>query len=276
VNIKHGANKITIIMEGWTRLPDVSPRQLSIHKPFTEKLPSGLSGVNLLIDPNKHNFALSYDVRPSTETLTHLLADLILPRLLAYDGHFVLHCGTVNGPSGAFGFIGPSGHGKSTMTASLHLRGMPLMSDDAVVVKKQGDTYRVERIYPSLRLFPDSLEQLFAAAEPTAPVADYTDKRHVTFAPGPDSAPLLALFRLVDPANDINISRLAPAETCMALIANSFALDASNSLETRKRFAKATDVARCIPVYDLHYPRDYAAIPEVHARIFETIGMSDP
>ena len=150
------------------------------------------------------------------------------------------------------------------------------MSDDAVIVKKQGDTYRVERVHPSLRLFPDSLEQLFAAAGPTAPVADYTDKRHVTFTPGPDSAPLLALFRLVDPANDIHISRLAPAEACMALIANSFALDASNLLETRKRFAKATEVARCIPVYDLHYPRDYAAIPEVHARIFETIGMSVP
>jgi len=235
-----------------------------------------VKGVDFIFNPHNRTFALCYDCMPSAETIEHWLTDLILPQLLAYDGHFVLHCGIVNTAKGALGFMGPSGHGKSTMTASLHHSGLTLMSDDAVLLRNEDHCFHVERLYPSLRLFPDSLDELFPTIEATAPVADYTDKRHVAFAPGPVRAPLIALFRLAEPAEDIRILRLAPAEACMALIANSFALDAANPAESKRRFVKAADVARQVPVYDLHYPRIYTAIPDVHAQIFAAVALANP
>jgi hypothetical protein len=60
----------------------------------------------------------------------------------------------------------------------------------------------------------------------------------------------------------------------MALIANSFALDAADPAEAKRRFCKATEVARHVPVYDLHYPRDYELLPKVHAKIVETVGLT--
>lgn len=150
------------------------------------------------------------------------------------------------------------------------------MSDDAILVRPGATGYRAERLYPSLRLFPDSLDWLFPGADNTSVVADYTEKRRVPFAEGPESAPLVALFRLADPSDDIRITRLPPADACMAIIANAFSLDPSDSQETRRRFSQAAEAARHIPVYDLHHPRDYAALPDIHTRILSVIGLSLP
>ncbi|WP_223428969.1 hypothetical protein [Tateyamaria pelophila] len=260
-------------VENWTRLPDVNPRDLNYCITFPQKLASGLPSVALLTDPDELTYALCYEVKPSPETMKHVLADLIAPRLLAHGGHFVLHCGMVGCSEKALGFMGPSGFGKSTMTASLHHRGLTLMSDDAALLREGSQTYHAERLYPSLRLFPDSIDQMFQDIKSTRPVADYTDKRHVAFTPGPTSAPLAALFCLADPADEIRVSRLTYTEACMALIANSFALNPADPPEAKRRFIKATEVASRIPVYNLHYPRDFDALPKVHALIFKTIGL---
>lgn len=261
----------THYLENWTRLPDV--RTIDTVTDFPTRLPSLVDGVEILLNPDYRTFALCYENNPSVETITHWLDDLILPQLTAYEGRLVLHCGAVASTIGALGFIGPSGHGKSTMTASLHHCGIALMSDDAMVLRVESQTLMAERLYPSLRLFPDAIDQMFPNIGSTTRVADYTDKRHIALTPGPASASLFALFRLADPSDDIRISRLTLAEACITLIANSFALDPTDPAEAKRRFAKATEVARLIPVYDLHYPRDYGVLSDVHDLIFKTVGL---
>ncbi|WP_223428712.1 hypothetical protein [Tateyamaria pelophila] len=266
----------TGIFETWRRLPDTAAHDFKVKMRFPRRLPSGVFGVDLLVDPKEKLFSLCYQAKPSAETVTHIVADLIIPRLLAHDGHFVLHCGMVNSSRGAIGFMGPSGRGKSTMTAGLHNLGMALMGDDAVVIDCKDCTYSAERVYPSLRLFPDSIDQLFTNVVHTAPVADYTSKQHVSFVSGPSRAPLSALFSIVEPTDEVRIDKLKFSDACMALIANSFALDAADTIEAKRRFAKASDVACHVPVYELHYPRDYASLTSVHAKIFERIGLPLP
>ena len=261
----------THYLENWTRLPDV--RKTDTVTDFPTRLPSLAVGVEILLDPNKKTFALCYENNPSVETITHWMDDLILPQLMAYDGHFVLHCGAVASTIGALGFMGSSGVGKSTLTASLHDLGLELMSDDAMLLSFEGEALVAERLHPSLRLFPDTIDQMFTNIGSTTPVADYTDKRHVALTPGPASAPVVALFRLADPSDDIRISRMTFADACIALIANSFALDPVDPAEAKHRFTKATEVARHVPIYDLHYPRDYSVLPEVHDLIFKTVSL---
>ena len=262
-------------LDNWAQFPDVSPNDIGPVLSFPEKIESVVDGIDLLFDSQKRLFALSYFGNRSAETISHALIDLVFPRLLAYDGHLVLHCGLVNSPNGALGFIGESGTGKSTLTASLHNQGYPLMGDDAGVLRQVHGTCYAERLSPSLRLFPDSIGQLFPSAGSTSPVADYTDKQHVPFERGPDVAPLAAVFRLADPSKSIRVARLSQAEACIALIANSFALDPTEKNEASRRLSKAVDVARRVPIFDLYYPRDYAAIPDVHTKIFETVELTN-
>lgn len=206
------------------------------------------------------------------ETLEHLVLDLVLPRLIAVDGSLVLHGALVQNRSGAaFGIIGDSGMGKSSMAGSLHSRGSGLMSDDAIVISHSAGRCDAQGIYPSLRLLPDALENIFPTRQDTRLMADYSDKRRLPFDAGLGSAPLVALFNLAEPADRISTARLAPAAACMAVIANSFALNASDPIETRRRFSQATNLAATVPVFDLHYPRDFKALPDVHAEIFKIL-----
>lgn len=222
--------------------------------------------------PQRRAFAL-YDGMQSRNTLEHCLKDLVLPRLLASDGQLVLHGSLVATAAGLVGFIGASGQGKSTLSGSLHVQGVPLLTDDAFRLQQQSGQWSAKILFQSLRLLPDAMEYLFPEVDETTPVADYTSKRHLKYAGGPDGGPIIALFRLGDDVSDVCVQRLNPAEACIALISNAFSLEASDSLESQPRFANASAAASAVPVYDLQYPRDFSRLPEVHAAIFEAIGL---
>jgi hypothetical protein len=231
-----------------------------------------IDGAEAIIDPENYQIHIRSDRALSKETLDHIVDDLLIPKLLSRTGFLVLHGGLVAGPAGGIAFIGPSGHGKSTLSASLSQKDYALISDDAMILQPEGPGYRAERLYPSLRLFPDSLDRLFPDISETGAVADYTDKRRVPFASGPESAPLRALFRLASPGKEIDVRRLSPAAACMGVLENAFALDPEDAQETGRRLERAAQVARVVPVFDLAYPRDYDFLPTVHAAILDTIS----
>lgn len=236
-----------------------------------------VDGICIFVDHSTFEIKVFRAEDASPETLEHLVLDLVLPRLIAVDGSLVLHGALVQSRAGAaFGIIGDSGMGKSSMAGSLYSRGLGLMSDDAIVISHSAGRCEAQGIYPSLRLLPDSLENIFPTRQDTTLMADYSDKRRVPFDAGPDSAPLVALFNLAEPADRISTARLAPAAACMAVVANSFALDASDPTETRRRFVQATNLVGTVPVFDLHYPRDFKALPDVHAEIFKTLDTLLP
>lgn len=91
----------------------------------------------------------------SIETLSHLLLDQVLPRILAQQGRLVLHAGAVQVGDLTIAFIGGSGSGKSTLTASFHAAGHPLLCDDGLVLTHgEGVTFALPT-YSSLRLWPN-------------------------------------------------------------------------------------------------------------------------
>ena len=231
-----------------------------------------ISGVIAHVDLANGYLNLQVSPECSPETVTHCLYDLIIPRLLAHDGQLVIHGGLSFAAAGAVGFIGKSGRGKSTLVAGLHGLGLPLMGDDAFILDPSATGYEAQRVYASLRLFPDSVDTLFSDVGDTTLVAHYSTKRRVPFAEGPESAPLLALFQLAEPEPEIRLRKLSMAETCMALVSNSFVLDVDNIAETRVKFGLASAAAQTIPVYDLYYPRTYDRLPEVCAAILDTVA----
>ena len=211
------------------------------------------------------------------ETLHHLLLDQVLPRLLAHQGHIVLHAGAVAMNDRAVAFVGTTGAGKSSLVASLHATGVPLLSDDGLIVRLNGDAVEGLATYASLRLWPDALEGLYPNGAPAcAPMAHYTNKQRLLLDEHEvvrDARQLAALYVIASgdekAVNHVAIEPLSPRDTCMALISNAFQLDPTDHDRARDLLTRASDVAERLPAFRLTYPRGYDRLPEVRAALLE-------
>lgn len=203
--------------------------------------------------------------------LDHLLFDHVIPRVLAAEALLVLHGSLVAIDGRLAVFIGETGAGKSTLGASLHARGHRLLGDDAVIVTEHGGVFFGAAVYPSLRLYPDSIGRLLGANADTAPMAAYSDKRHVTGfrAAASDTPPLpiACIFSLAggedQPAIRPHSARLA----CMTMLEQSFALDPDDVRAASGRLAAAARLASASACFELDVPHDYERLPETHRLI---------
>ena len=222
--------------------------------------------------------SLIEDDVPSS-TIDHLLVDQVWPRILAHRGDLVLHAAGVLGPGGAILFVGESGRGKSTLAASLHQRGHPLLGDDAIVMSARDGAARCRAVYRSLRLFPDSITSLFDQPVRRSQVADYTDKENihltVSEASGDDHRVKATFF--IDPDGGSEracVEALSPGDACMRMVEHSFWLDPTDMARTARKLASASALANAVPAYKLAYPRDYRKLDELHAAIFSVLEPS--
>lgn len=209
-------------------------------------------------------------------TLDHFWADMILPGLLDYQGYLVLHAGAVIVNGVAAVFIGDSGRGKSTLTASFFADGHTVLSDDGIIISCKAGTLRAEAVYPGIRLLPETLSALFAGSVPTTEVAHYARKRRIVPNAKMSAAsfPLGAMFFLEEPASSgsVSISPMGAADACIGIVSKSFALDPSDKLRARSRIKQASRLATAVPSFTLDYPREVSALPQVRQAIAETIA----
>jgi hypothetical protein len=217
----------------------------------------------------------THHVDGTTETLRHLLVDQVLPRVLAHLGATVVHAGAVATEGGVIAFLGESGAGKSTLTASLREIGVRLVSDDGLVLERSEFAVLARATYPSLRLWPSSVEGVFDKPPDDAEMAHYSTKRRLLLhesgaAPTPPE-PLAAIFVLDYPAlpvgDEVHAARLSPREVCIALLKNSFQLDPTDTSRAGRLFAELSVIAELVPAYALSYPREFSRLPEVHETV---------
>lgn len=171
--------------------------------------------------------------------------------------------------------VGASGRGKSSLVASFDRAGLPLIGDDALVISTADGVSCAKAVYPSLRLFPDSIEALFEGSVRTTEVAHYTMKQRINVPVSADIAiqatPILAMFILREPSirGEIRLDRLSVAESCMSVVENSFALDPSDIFGAAERLRSASALARDVPTFAISYPRDYARLPDVREAVLD-------
>lgn len=240
-----------------------------------------VSSLAVDIVPNK-----TIIVRPqpglSQVTIDHFLSDQVWPRLLAHEGSFIIHAGAVRVNGGAILLMGESGRGKSTLSASFDRSGVRLLGDDAMVIEATEDGPCVRAVYPSLRLFPDSIEAVIPGEVTAGPMAHYSSKERIDVAVSPDvgprSLPILAMFAIAEAAEDdrVTITNVSLAASCMALVTNSFALDPSDSGQARDRLRSASALAKAVPAFEIAYPREYARLPEVRQAILNQVAVLEP
>ena len=206
-------------------------------------------------------------------TIDHFLVDQVLPRVMSQQGELILHAGAVRNKDGAILLLGPSGRGKSTLATSFHDAGWALMGDDAAVISWEEGKPSACAIYPSLRLFPDSIEALVSDSASAESLAHYTSKQRLNLPTLAEAvsqpSPIKAIFVLAEPSEGgrIDVHRLSIADACMSLLKNSFALDPTDPEQARQRLDQASKLAHRLPTFAISYPHDYARLPEVRKAI---------
>lgn len=225
------------------------------------------------------SIALWRHPQASIESLRHVLLDQILPRTLAQHGQLVLHGSMATNASGrTVVILGESGRGKSTLASAFELAGGRVLTDDCVVISRHAGRTRAVPSYAGLRLWSDSLVALYPLRQAQAtPVAHYSSKLRLAHGSTsemhhPAHHTLDAILVLQEPEDDqqqILLSRPSPQQGCMAIMGNTFQFDLGNLRHTHRLLGLAADVARQVPVLNLHYPRDYSLLPDVVARVDE-------
>lgn len=241
--------------------------------------------VRFAIDPDRHLIIpFGRSATASEADLQHFLFDQIAPRIIAGLGHLVLHGAAVVIDGSLAVFLGETGIGKSTLSARLHREGHRLIGDDAVIVTRLENAgsegvFHGEAVYPSLRLYPESIAQVLGDQIGTAPMADYSEKRRIVDLPGLSAAaprtPVGCIFKLTAKDEPPHVRPLSVRESCIAMIEQSFALDPAELQAARGRMVNATALANAVPAYELAYPHDFAVLADVCELVQQTMAGAD-
>lgn len=219
------------------------------------------------------------------ETIRHLLLDQVIPVVLATLGKLVLHASAVVTPEGAIAFMGISGWGKSSLTASFTQQGFPLLTDDCLVLEEKGEEIFGIPSYPGLRLWDDVVCALFEHEQGLSDVAHYTDKKRLGLNSSTnsqlrfctDSVPLRRIYVLAPPdsggdTKGINITPISSQQVFIELVSYAYKLDITDRERLREEFDCLGRVAALPLFYRLAFPRDFSLLTEVRESILKNLS----
>ncbi|TNF64922.1 MAG: hypothetical protein EP307_01290 [Rhodobacteraceae bacterium] len=212
-------------------------------------------------------------------TLDHLFDNQVLPLMLSAQGEMVFHGSAVATEAGAIAFLGQTGRGKSTLAASFATAGMGFLCDDRMVLRRRGADLMVMPAAPSVRLWEDSANRLFATPQDLAPPVSYTDKRRIRagrdFPHCNQARPLTAAFFLGDGhVKRVRTERLGGILTATSWMANIFLLDTGDKAAIRAKFYQVTAILTRIPAMKLEFPRDHDRLAETRAAILTAAAQA--
>jgi hypothetical protein len=232
---------------------------------------------DFVINAAESPVTVRYRLRRSigSSRLRHVLLDHVFPRVLTMLGERVLHGALLSVGGHGIAIIGPSGAGKSTLAAALNMRSLELHSDDVFVLRRSAKGFLAQGAYPSLRLWPDSLKQLFPSGRPATVMSETSSKRCLhSSKPLEDQVPLKAIVVLDPSSTELIFAPAKPAQACIALVANSFLFDPSDSSAAAGNLKFMSDVAIEIPTFVLGRPQDYGQLPALCDVVLSTLDAT--
>jgi hypothetical protein len=204
---------------------------------------------------------------------THLFGH-VLSFVLLRKGVEPLHSTVLATPGGAVGILGDSGFGKSTLAAALIDGGLPLVTDDLLVLVPDGHALMTQAGLPRIKLWPETAARFLhdVASEPLAPG---TEKRIYWLDPPrwtPESRVLRALYLLRRPVTRnettrVTIRGISPAKAFVEITRNTFNSMLIDVERLRRQFEFATDLVSRVPVRSLSYPPGFDHLPYVVERV---------
>jgi hypothetical protein len=213
------------------------------------------------------------------DLLAALFLGAVCALILEWRGAICLHAGAVEMEGGAVGFLGRSGIGKSSLTASLVGRGHRLVSDDILPVMDEADRLVAVPSFPQVKLLTEAAEMLFEGRTDASPSLQKhlvaVDQGWGAFAEGP--LPLRALYVLHRHEHAQSSSAIEPlpaGQRLTELLGHSFCARVAGPLGlAARRFEALGEIARRVPVRRLIVPNNVRRLPEIGELLRRDLGL---
>jgi hypothetical protein len=184
-----------------------------------------------------------------------------LPVALHFFGCEVLHASAVRTARGVVAFCARSETGKSTMAGALGARGYPLWADDAVALDHDDDEHggtpiRTMLLPFNLRLRRPSAQYFGQEDRAVGKQAD----REFTTSP---LAALCILERSRESHRDVEIRRLAPDETFVALLPHAFCFSLNDPARKRAMLKFYLKMATRTPAFSVSFAPGFERLPVI-------------
>jgi len=234
--------------------------------------------VHFFVDQAGTEVVFSPQPEVPADSVRHLFLDSVVPLVLSLRNHGVLHASAIGTPFGACAFAAATGTGKSTLSASFQKAGYPSITDDCLLLEKEGSDFYARASYPGVRLLRDSLSLFRAQHEATLSVAHYNSKRRVgagLFATGRHR--LSAIYCLERPRSDVVklreplIEALSAHERLLAALRYMFCLDPHDPTLLVRQFRLLEILVSEVPILRLTIPDDFSALPRVHEAVLSDL-----
>jgi len=211
------------------------------------------------------------------DTATYLLGP-IMGFVLLLRGFISLHACAVAVDDRAIAIVGPAGSGKSTTAAAFADRGFSILAEDVVTLQDRGASFLVQPGYPSIRLWPSSVEALYGATATLPKLTPTWDKCYLDltqekyeFQQHP--LPLSAIYLLGErQAHGPIVGDVVPAERLMSLVANTYATYLMDKTMRAREFEILGRVLESVPVRRVTPHSDPARIGELCRTLIEDFG----
>jgi hypothetical protein len=189
--------------------------------------------------------------------------------LLHQRGFLTLHAGCVKIGKYAVAFMGPSGTGKSTIAATLHVRGHGVVADDVTVIDNFGSIPAAYPGYPGLHLLPDMASFFRDRLERPARIdSDDQKAKYMVHRGFPPSAVPIKRVYLVSDGPNVEISRLSGHKAVYELVNNSYWIRLTHDFRPASYFLQCARLCAQVPIMRLTRPRTGSALTEL-AKIVE-------
>ncbi len=188
--------------------------------------------------------------------------------LLQQRGLLILHASAVALPHGAVAFLGDKGWGKSTTAAALQVRGYPLITDDVLALKLDGDNQPIALpTFPQLKLWPSAVEALGGEPESLPRIVPQLNKRVCRLTENFSSEPMpLKKIYLLGKGSSLVIETLPFGLVLGQLFRHSYSGRFGKQLLQHGEafhFRQCMKLAKQVPIYRLQRPSALSLLPDI-------------
>ena len=218
-------------------------------------------GSEIIIDPRT-------DIEERVVRLPLLGAGMAV--LLHQRGLYVMHASAIAISEEAISFLGPKGHGKSSLAAAFFAQGHRLLADDLVAIDlSDPKSPFVVPGFPQFKLWPETAETVLEDDLAKLPfLAPGYEKRGRRATEGFRSEKVrLRRLYIIGEAAQMEMTLLTPQQAIADLIGNSyiarFGRNALHGESAAMHLQQAATLVNNIPVFSLKRPNSLALLPSV-------------
>jgi hypothetical protein len=238
-------------------------------------------GTQFLIDnPGTRIWAIWPDETLTLEDAATYFLGPVMGFVLLLRGFISLHACAVAFGNRAVAIVGPAGSGKSTTAAAFAERGYRVLAEDVVTLRDLQNEFLVQPSYPSIRLWPSSVEALYGGAASLPKLTPTWDKCYLDLTQNKYEfqtcpLPLAAIYLLSERKEDSDspsVRDLAPAEGLISLIANTYVSYLMDKKMRADAFELLDRVLNSVPVRLVTPHADPARIDDLCRTILENFA----